>query len=235
MPASTPPPARTLHRARGAGYPDHLEGPWPEPSPTGAPPLTTVVYFHGFASGPQGPSPKTDLIRDLGYAVALIATDGDYRPAGYRAAFARLGLDPAAPVVLMGTSLGGFWARRLGQELGRPWLALNPAVEPSVTLQRYLGLNTRFDTGGAFLWTAADCAAYVAEEHFPLRPDVPGLLICAADDAVLDYRVARDAAATAQVLVLPGGGHQLHNTGDYGEAVGAFLGAVTDLPCRGDT
>ncbi len=229
------PQARTLHRARGAGYPDHREGPWPEPSPTGAPPLTTVVYFHGFASGPQGPSPKTDLIRDLGYAVALIATDGDYRPAGYRAAFARLGLDPAAPVVLMGTSLGGFWARRLGQELGRPWLALNPAIQPSVTLRRYLGPNTRFDTGGAFVWTAADCEAYVAEEHFPLRPDVPGLLICAADDEVLDYRVARDAAATAQVLVLPGGGHQLHNTGDYGEAVGAFLAAVTDRPCRGDT
>ncbi len=62
----------------------------------------------------------------------------------------------------------------------------------------------------------------MAEEHFPLRPDVPGLLICAADDEVLDYRVARDAAATAQVLVLPGGGHQLHNTGDFGEAVGPF-------------
>jgi predicted esterase YcpF (UPF0227 family) len=93
--------------------------------------MIPLVYFHGFASGPQGPSPKTDLIRDLGYEVALIATDGDYRPAGYRAAFARLGLDPAAPVVLMGTSLGGFWARRLGQELGRPWLALNPAIQPS--------------------------------------------------------------------------------------------------------
>ena len=46
--------------------------------------MTTVVYLHGFASGPQGPSPKTDLIRKLGHEVALIATDSDYRPAGYR-------------------------------------------------------------------------------------------------------------------------------------------------------
>ncbi len=40
--------------------------------------MTTVVYFHGFASGPQGPSPKTDLIRGLGHDVVRIATDGDY-------------------------------------------------------------------------------------------------------------------------------------------------------------
>jgi len=188
--------------------------------------MITVVYFHGFASGPQGPSPKTQLLRDLGYEVALIATGGDYRPAGYRAAFARLGLDPAAPLVLMGTSLGGFWARRLGQELGRPWVALNPAVQPSQSLGRYIGPNTRFDTGGSFDWSAADCAAYMAEEDFPPSTDVPGLIILAEDDEVLDYRVARDEAGSAQVVVLPRGGHQLHNTTDYGEAVGAFLTSV---------
>ena len=185
--------------------------------------MTTVVYFHGFASGPQGPSPKTDLIRALGHEVALIATDGDYRPAGYRAAFARLGLDPAAPLVLMGTSLGGFWARRLGQELGRPWIALNPAIQPSQSLRRYLGPNTRFDTGGAFTWTAADCAAYVAEEQFTLPPDLPGLLILAEDDEVLDYRLAKDLAGSARLVVLPRGGHQLHNTVDYGAAVDTFF------------
>ncbi len=189
--------------------------------------MTTVVYLHGFASGPQGPSPKTDLIRKLGHEVALIATDSDYRPAGYRAAFARLGLDLTAPLVLMGTSLGGFWARRLGQELGRPWIALNPAIQPSQSLRRYLGPNTRFDTGGCFTWTMADCAAYVAEEQLALRPDVPGLLILAEDDEVLDYRVARDTAGAARVVVLPTGGHQLHNTGDYGLAVNTFLTAVT--------
>ena len=185
--------------------------------------MTTVVYFHGFASGPQGPTPKTDLIRELGHEVALIATDGDYRPVGYRAAFARLNLDPTAPLVLMGTSLGGFWARRLGQELGRPWIALNPAIQPSQSLRRYLGPNTRFDTGGAFTWTAADCAAYLAEEQFALPSALPGLLILAEDDEVLDYRLAQDLADLARVVVLPHGGHQLHNTADYREAVAAFL------------
>ena len=195
--------------------------------------MTTVVYFHGFASGPQGPSPKTDLICGLGHEVALIATDGDYRPVGYRAAFARLNLDPTAPLVLMGTSLGGFWARRLGQELGRPWIALNPAIQPSQSLRRYIGPNTRFDTGGSFTWTAADCAAYVAEEQLALPSDLPGLLILAEDDEVLDYRAARDAAGASKVVVLPRGGHQLNNTMDYGESVTNYLKTISvTIPFR---
>ncbi len=188
--------------------------------------MTCVIYFHGFASGPQITSPKTALIRDLGYEVALIATEGDYRPSGYLAAFQRLALDPQAPLVLMGTSLGGFWARRLGNLLGKPWLALNPAIQPSRSLRRYIGPNIRFDTGGTFDWTEADCISYVEEEQFPIRDDVPGMFLLAADDEVLDYRPTQAVAGAARVLVLPRGGHQLHNTADYAEAVAGFLDSV---------
>ena len=90
-------------------------------------------------------------------------------------------------------------------------------------MERYIGPNTRFDTGGAFNWTAADCAAYLAEEQFALPSALPGLLILAEDDEVLDYRLAQDLADLARVVVLPHGGHQLHNTADYREAVAAFL------------
>ncbi len=85
-------------------------------------------------------------------------------------------------VVPMGTSLGGFWARRLGHELGKHWIALNPAIQPSQSLRRYVGPNTRFDTGGAFDWCAADCGRYVAEERSTPRGDLPGLFILAEDD-----------------------------------------------------
>ncbi len=68
----------------------------------------------------------------------------------------------------------------------------------------------------------------MAEEQVALRADLPGLLILAADDAVLDYRLARDAASATRLVVLPRGGHQLHNTADYGEAAGAFLAALAN-------
>lgn len=185
--------------------------------------MTPVVYFHGFASGRQDQSPKAALIRDLGHELIWVATEGDYRPTGYLAAFARLELDPAAPLVMMGTSLGGFWARRLGNDWGKPWIALNPAIQPSQSLQRYIGTHTRFDTGRPFIWTAADCASYVDYEQQPIQPRIPGRLILAADDEVLDYRATLATAGAARVLVLPSGGHQLHNTGDYSSLIHAFL------------
>ena len=185
--------------------------------------MTTVVYFHGFASGRQDQSPKAALIRDLGYELLWVATAGDYRPTGYLAAFAGLKLDPAAPLVMMGTSLGGFWARRLGNDWGKPWIALNPAIQPSQSLQRYIGTSTRFDTGEPFNWTAADCAGYVDYEQRPLQPRIPGRLILAEDDEVLDYRPTLATAGAARVLVLPSGGHPLHNTGDYAAVIDEFL------------
>ena len=43
------------------------------------------------------------------------------------------------------------------------------------------------------------------------------------DDEVLDYRLAKDLAGSARLVVLPRGGHQLHNTVDYGAAVDTFF------------
>ncbi len=129
----------------------------------------------------------------------------------------------------MGTRLGGFWARKLGHELGKPWIALNPAMQPSQSLWRYIGVNTRFDSGGVFDWSAADGEGYVAEENFTPRADLTGLLILAEDDEVLDYRVARDQAGAAEVVVLRGpstaqygglwGGGRRLSRGDGGLAV----------------
>jgi hypothetical protein len=45
----------------------------------------------------------------------------------------------------------------------------------------------------------------------------------AEDDEVLDYRPILATAGAARVLVLPRGGHPLHNTGDYAAVIDEFL------------
>ena len=52
------------------------------------------------------------------------------------------------------------------------------------------------------------------------------MILLAEDDEVLDYRLTQAVAGTARVLVLPRGGHQLHNTADYAEAVAGFLASA---------
>jgi predicted esterase YcpF (UPF0227 family) len=76
-----------------------------------------IVYLHGFASGPRKHSPKLSLLRALGAEVYCLDTRGCYRPEGYlRAADELLDASPIASL-LVGSSLDGFWARRLGSLL----------------------------------------------------------------------------------------------------------------------
>ena len=180
----------------------------PGPIPHGARPLTTVISFPGFPSGPQEPSLKTDLIRELGHHVALVATNGDYRPCGYPVALGRLGLDPTTPQVLMGNSLGGFRARPLGQEPGRPWIALNPAIQPSQPQRRHLGTTTASTRGGPS----------------PGQPQIARRM---------RRRMTRCSIIGwpgTRVVLLSRGGHQLHPTEDYLAAVGIFLSLVAEGP-----
>lgn len=186
-------------------------------------PRPTVIYLHGFASGFNGDSPKTGMIEQLGYPLRWALTDGDYTPAGYQRAVAALNLDLARPLVFMGTSLGGFWARELGNRWGQPWIALNPALRPERTLAPHTGTLPRYDNGALFTWTAADNAAY---EHWPrevIRPEVPGLIIVAEDDDTIPFQDTLPEVGTAELLVLPQGGHPLHNTEDFEPLVARFL------------
>jgi predicted esterase YcpF (UPF0227 family) len=48
-------------------------------------------------------------------------------------------------VLLVGTSLGGFYSLYLSSLLRIPCIAMNPAWQPHVTLKRKIGNHTRYD------------------------------------------------------------------------------------------
>lgn len=190
--------------------------------------MALILYLHGFASGPKPKSPKVDLLRSLGHEVQCLATHGGYRPEDYlHAAEPMLGVSPA-PTLLAGSSLGGFWARYLGARNGYPWIGLNPALRPSATLARSQGRLQRFDVEGSFDWTLEDALAYRTYEEEPLEMKVPGLIVVAADDEVVDAQETQALAAGSELRVLPRGGHDLANTDDYAAAVADFINGITE-------
>jgi len=192
--------------------------------------MAVILYLHGFASGPKPNSPKVDLLRALGHEVRCLATQGGYRPEDYlRAAEAALNRAPA-PELMVGSSLGGFWARYLGTKHGYPWIGLNPALRPSATLARYQGTLQRFDVESSFHWAAADALAYRVYEDEPLEMSVPGLVVVAEDDEVVDAQETQALALMTELLVLRRGGHELADTQTYADAVAEFITGVTKMP-----
>ncbi|MDD9902598.1 MAG: hypothetical protein OXT06_03425 [Rhodospirillaceae bacterium] len=117
-------------------------------------------------------------------------------------------------VVVLGTSLGGYWAYRFGNRIGaRAIVMLNPVVDPARQLAKYIGRT--LSNARRQRRFAVDAQSLV--RYGPIAPKprntIPTLVLLAADDARLDYREASEifgGAASATVTVYPRGGHTLN-------------------------
>ena len=165
-----------------------------------------VVYVPGYHT--KGPSEKAVYLRGL-FDVVQLEYDAE-RP---RDSIARLAaqLDQAAPeAILVGSSLGGFYAYWLAKLRGRRAILLNPCVFPS----RFL---PALPPALKAEYAALEAELYAGGEN------PPTIVLLEMDDEVLDYTVAsaqfRDRA---KVAVLAGGSHRFENRP-------VLVDALTDL------
>ena len=117
--------------------------------------MTTVMYLHGFRSSPQ--SFKGQLIGqalsqradgDLYFAPQLPASPLEAvrfveQWCASRHAEGALG-DPVRDLILVGSSLGGFYATVLAEQLGCRAVLLNPGTYPARDLATQVGVTTQF-------------------------------------------------------------------------------------------
>lgn len=173
-----------------------------------------IIYLHGFNSG--GQSQKAAWLRErLAPAVLFAPTYEPHRAhdavRDLRKFIARLRrenpLDPK--LMLIGSSLGGFWAQYLAPELGASIVLINPSLRPDETLARHTGRYRNEATGGETVLTDDDVRALREYRVEPCDPRVPTLVLLDAGDEVLDYRVAEAAfRGCGRTLVYPGGDHR---------------------------
>jgi predicted esterase YcpF (UPF0227 family) len=139
------------------------------------------------------------------------------RPAVAMAAIDALVRDTAAPVCIVGSSLGGFYATVAAERHGVRAVLINPAVRPDVDLRDHAGVQTNLHTGRSFDVTTAhfDELRAMRVERIT-RPDRYFLLVETGDE-VLDYRQAVAFYAGAYQFVQGGGDH-------------AFTGFAAQIP-----
>lgn len=188
----------------------------------------TLLYFHGFNSA-AAPEKLTYLGEQLSRTV-----EGFSYPFPAQAAFQALDgwvrSRSGRPRALIGTSLGGFWARCLGNRHGIPHILINPAIHPSRTLRRHIGPNVNYQTGQTHEWTAADTTSYREYEPEVHRAsDVPALVILALDDPICDARASRalfEPMPAARVMVFAEGGHRFSDLAPALPEMRRFLAAA---------
>jgi predicted esterase YcpF (UPF0227 family) len=176
-----------------------------------------VVYLHGLNSA--GSSAKATWLREHLPDVTVLsptyaAHDGTAAPAVLRqfitqARTARPG-DPR--LVLVGSSLGGFWAQYLAARLGAGMVLINPALLPDESLARFCGPQRNEATGEVYVLTSEQVRAMARCRLSRCDPHVPTLVLLDAADEVIDYRVAESFyRGCGTTIVYPGGSHRFNH------------------------
>jgi len=107
--------------------------------------MAKIIYIHGFRS--SGESEKSKQLRDAFPNVKVIAPNLSPNP---KQAVSQLhsiiATDPESTIVV-GTSLGGFYATYIACLYDIPAFIINPSLEPHVSLIKQVGKHTRYGTG----------------------------------------------------------------------------------------
>ena len=178
-----------------------------------------ILYLHGFRSSPG--SFKARLMADALAARGLTGAR-DWQcpqlPASPRAALdLALGLargqlagaaDPRA-LTIVGSSLGGYYATWLAEQLGCRAVLLNPAVEAARDLATQVGQHRMYHSDAPFEFRAEYVDELARARVSAVTQPERYFLVAATGDEVLDWREMRDRYAGCRQRIVQGSDHGL--------------------------
>ena len=203
--------------------------------PPAAPPVTThLLYLHGFRSSPQSAKAQQVAARvaerhpGVVWCCPQLPPSPDEAVRGLQQLVAGW---PRQGMAVVGSSLGGFYARWLALQTGCRAALLNPAVFPQRDLARYIGEHSAWhDPEQRFYFQPGfvDELSALADDITRLRPLSPTTTqnlyaIVARDDEVLDWREMLDFCAGGDVKLLPGGDHAISDFDQHIDGLFDFL------------
>ncbi|MFC4278920.1 YqiA/YcfP family alpha/beta fold hydrolase [Achromobacter aloeverae] len=187
-----------------------------------------ILYLHGFRS-----SPSSFKARLMAQAMASRGLADDWRcpqlPASPRAAIAlasslaqellararaRGDASPRA-LTIIGSSLGGYYAGWLAEQLDCRAVLLNPAVRAPRDLATQVGAQTMYHSGEPFEFQPGYVAELAAiQVSRPTRPE-RYFLVAATGDEVLDWQEMRDFYAGCRQRIIAGSDHGISDFEKY--------------------
>lgn len=192
---------------------------------------THLLYLHGFRSSPQSVKARLVAERVKARHPGVIWWCPQLPPSPAAAmAMVTEGVSawPTGRMVVMGSSLGGFYARWLSLRLGCAAVLLNPAVHPARDLARYIGEQTAWhDPEQRFFFEPVFVDELQAlEEDIRRGLDRPAprqMAVIAQGDEVLDWREMQAFCSSGEIRLLPGSDHAISDFPEHMDAVFGFL------------
>nr|WP_298249634.1 YqiA/YcfP family alpha/beta fold hydrolase [uncultured Halomonas sp.] len=194
-----------------------------------------VLYVHGFGSHFDPSKGKIKILSDelpkhfcdFDLPVKVLGDSIDYcneDPVKKMVAFAmRNHVD-----LIIGTSMGAWTASHVGETLGVPWVAINPACTPRKSLARHLDRSGEIDFSGRIINLAESHIDSVYSES--MKRD--GLFIFDKDDELFDYKeTLKTVGDDVSYVVFEGGSHRFEHMAEAVPHIASYWNRVS---CTGD-
>ncbi|SFH98978.1 hypothetical protein SAMN04515618_10772 [Collimonas sp. OK307] len=190
-----------------------------------------ILYLHGFRSSPQSFKARllAERMQQLGRAAEYLCPQLPASPAA-AIALARGCLQDCDPadLTLIGSSLGGYYATWLAEQLGCRAVLLNPAVKPPRDLEKYVGVSTQYHSDKPFEFKREYIEELQALQIEQITRPERYFLIAATGDEVLDWQEMVGHYPQARQLVIQGSDHGISEFAEYADTVLAFCGIAID-------
>ena len=190
---------------------------------------TLLVYLHGFRSSPRSSKAVMtgDAVKALStadnsmewYCPQLLASPKQSMDMVTK----HIDQSKADRIVVIGSSLGGFYTNYLAEKYGCKALALNPAVYAARELAPHVGMMTAYDSDEPFDFRPEYIDELKALQIEGISNPSRYFLIAAKGDELLDWREMSEFYQGAKQLVLEGSDHGIADYEDHLSKVLEFI------------
>lgn len=168
-----------------------------------------LLYLHGFNSSPLSSKARMtyDYCERRGMAARIAVPELPHVPAQAMGEMCDIIEAQSRPVVLIGSSLGGYYASYLAEKYDLRAALVNPAVNPVQLWREHLGENCNYYSGRRYTITQDHVEQLRAIDTPVLRHPGNFLLLVQTGDETLDYRLAVDKYKDSTRIIQDGGNH----------------------------
>ena len=188
-----------------------------------------VVYLHGFRSSPQSSKAVMtgEALKKLSslkhpiewYCPQLLASP----KASMEMVMKHIDQSTADEMVVVGSSLGGFYANFLAEKYGCKAVTLNPAVRAPKELAPHVGMMTAYDSEEPFDFRPEYIDELSALQIEAVTQPSRYFLMAAKGDELLSWKEMVNFYPAAHHLVLDGGDHGISDYAKYLPEVLKFI------------